>query len=200
MAKFEQTMAELGLTLETISNGLRDSIRTYKKAVKELNELEADLQNMGDDDESKQDLQSSIESIKADVEELDKELVKKIKKYHENKDFYDAKKKYMEDKAAGLDVKSPTKSDFQKVTASKPAATPPPPPQPAPEPQPEPVVIATQGGTTAQAAPAQSEPISVVAEEVKDEPKKKGSGNWILWAGLGVIGLLVGVNVLRNRE
>lgn len=205
MAKFEQTMAELGLTLETISNGLRDSIRTYKKAVKELNELEADLQNMGDDDESKQDLQSSIDSIKADVEELDKELVKKIKKYHENKDFYDAKKKYMEDKAAGLDVKSPTKSDFQKVSASTPAAPPPPPPPP--QPAPEPVVAATgtqtinlTSGSTSANGVLNTEPISVVAEEVKDEPKKKGSGNWILWAGLGVIGLLVGVNVLRNRE
>lgn len=192
MAKFEQTMADLGFTVETVSNGLRESIRIYNKSVKELNDLQADLQNMSDDDESKEDMAKSIESIKEDIEDLDRELVKKLKKYHENKDFYDAKKKYMQDKAAGLDVKSPTKNDFQKVSTPKPAAAPPPPPPP-------PVVAAT-GAAVAQAAPVKEEPISVKAEVIKDEPKKKGSGNWILWAGLGIVGLLVGVNVLRNRE
>lgn len=196
MAKFEQTMAELGYTSETISKGIQGLMKTYYKGLKEVESLEADLQNIGDDDETKADLQSSINSIREDLEEVDRDLVKKIKSYHENKDFYDAKMQYMKDKAAGLDVQAPTKENFKKVTA--PAAQPA--PKPAPKPEPKPVTVAASGATVAQAAPANPEPISVVAEEIKDEPKKKNSGNWVLWAGLGIIGLIVGVNVMRNRE
>ena len=197
MAKFEQTMAELGYTSETLSKGIQGLMKTYYKGLKEVESLEADLQNLGDDDETKADLQSSISSIREDLEDVDRDLVKKIKSYHENKDFYDAKMQYMKDKAAGLEVQAPTKSNFKKPAA--PASQPAPKPEPQPAPQSEPVVAAS-GATVAQAAPAKPEPISVVAEEVKDEPKKKNSGNWILWAGLGVIGLLVGVNVMRNRD
>lgn len=196
MAKFEQTMAELGYTSETLSKGIQGLMKTYYKGLKEVESLEADLQNLGDDDETKADLQSSISSIKEDLADVDRDLVKKIKSYHENKDFYDAKMQYMKDKAAGKEVEAPTKSNYKKPAA---ASQPAPKPEPQPAPQAEPVVAAS-GATVAQAAPAKPEPISVVAEEVKDEPKKKGSGNWILWAGLGVIGLLVGVNVMRNRD
>lgn len=196
MAKFEQTMAELGYTSETLSKGIQGLMKTYYKGLKEVESLEADLQNLGDDDETKADLQSSISSIKEDLADVDRDLVKKIKSYHENKDFYDAKMQYMKDKAAGKEVEAPTKSNYKKPAA---ASQPAPKPEPQPAPQAEPVVAAS-GATVAQAAPAKPEPISVVAEEVKDEPKKKNSGNWILWAGLGVIGLLVGVNVMRNRD
>ena len=199
MAKFEQTMAELGYTSETLSKGIQGLMKTYYKGLKEVGSLEADLQNLGDDDETKADLQSSISSIREDLEDVDRDLVKKIKSYHENKDFYDAKMQYMKDKAAGLEVQAPTKSNFKKPAAPASQPAPKPEPQPQPAPQAEPVVAAS-GATVAQAAPAKPEPISVVAEEVKDEPKKKNSGNWILWAGLGVIGLLVGVNVMRNRD
>ena len=199
MAKFEQTMAELGYTSETLSKGIQGLMKTYYKGLKEVESLEADLQNLGDDDETKADLQSSISSIREDLEDVDRDLVKKIKSYHENKDFYDAKMQYMKDKAAGLEVQAPTKSNFKKPAAPASQPAPKPEPQPQPAPQAEPVVAAS-GATVAQAAPAKPEPISVVAEEVKDEPKKKNSGNWILWAGLGVIGLLVGVNVMRNRD
>lgn len=195
MAKFEQTMTELGFTPETVSKGIQGLMKTYYKGLKEVESLEADLQNMGDDDETKADLQSSIKSIREDLEDVDRDLVKKIKGYHENKDFYDAKIQYLKDKAAGLDVQAPTKSNYKKVEGTQSA----PKPAPKPEPQPEPV-IAASGASVAQAAPANPEPISVKAEVINDEPKKKSSGNWILWAGLGIVGLLVGVNVMRNRD
>lgn len=204
MAKFEQTMAELGYTSETLSKGIQGLMKTYYKGLKEVESLEADLQNLGDDDETKADLQSSISSIREDLADVDRDLVKKIKSYHENKDFYDAKMQYMKDKAAGKEVEAPTKSNYKKPAA------------PAPQPQPQPAPVASTGtqtinltsgtsangfvNTTSSDSATKTEPISVVAEEVKDEPKKKGSGNWILWAGLGVIGLLVGVNVMRNRD
>lgn len=196
MAKFEQTMTELGFTPETVGKGIQGLMKTYYKGLKEVESLEADLQNMGDDDETKADLQSSINSIREDLEDVDRDLVKKIKGYHENKDFYDAKIQYLKDKSAGLDVKAPTKNDFKKVeNPSKTVATPP--AQPAPQAQP---IVAASGAAVAQAATFNPEPISVKAEVINDEPKKKGSGNWILWVGLGIVGLLVGVNVVRNRE
>lgn len=58
-------------------------------------------------------------------------------------------------------------------------------PQPNPEPQLNTVAV--------------PEPIPVP----QPEPEKKeddGIGNWLLWGGLGVIGLLVGVNVWKNRN
>ena len=39
-------------------------------------------------------------------------------------------------------------------------------------------------------------------EEKKDEVKeeKKGGTNWLLWGALGVAGILIGVNLFKNKK
>jgi hypothetical protein len=100
----------------------------------------------------------------------------------------------MKDKAAGKDAgASPKKSSFVgtsgTVSTASGANT----------------TLAATGTTTATQVvsgvtntPAATEPITVTAEEVKDEKKK--SDNWILWGFLGLIGIAVGVNIMKNRE
>lgn len=191
MSKFEQTLEKHGYTAQTVSNGLKKSIKEYKDAEKELNSLKADFESA--DDEGKEELQAEIDEYVKLLEETDDELCRKIEDYIEKKPYYDAKLQHMKDKAAGKDAgASPKKSAFvggsgtTNVSSGTGAvittATPTP----------------LTGTTTVVQPAAAAEPVTVVAEEVKDEPKK--SDNWVLWGFLGLVGILVGVNVLKNRE
>jgi len=191
MAKYEKTLESLGLTFDTISHGLRDSIKKFKNAEKEFADMQEEFSTIEQSDENYETLKGELEDYKNSLAEADDTLVHKIKKYHEKKDFYDAKLQHMRDKAAGKQTESPKSVAFQKAA---PAAQ----PAPQPEPQPEPVYVAATGAATAAAAPLKAEPITVKAEEVKEE-KKKGD-NWLLWGILALIGIGVGVNVMRNRE
>ena len=111
MSKFEQTLEKHGYTVQTVSNGLKKSIKEYKDAEKELNALKADFESA--DDESKEELQAEIEEYINLLEETDQDLCKKIEDYIEKKPYYDAKLQHMKDKAAGKDAgDSPKKSSF----------------------------------------------------------------------------------------
>jgi hypothetical protein len=99
----------------------------------------------------------------------------------------------MKDKAAGKDAgASPKKSSFAvgtTGTVSTSGATT--------------VATGNTTGTTNLASgitntSAASEPITVSTGEPTEEPKKKD--NWVLWGFLGLVGILVGVNVMKNRE
>jgi hypothetical protein len=192
MSKFEQTLEKHGYTVQTVSNGLKKSIKEYRDAEKELNALKADFESA--DEESKSELQADIDEYVNLLEETDEELCRKIEDYIEKKPYYDAKLQHMKDKAAGKDAgASPKKSSFVgtsgTVSTASGANT----------------TLAATGTTTATQVvsgvtntPAATEPITVTAEEVKDEKKK--SDNWILWGFLGLIGIAVGVNIMKNRE
>ena len=163
MSKFEQTLEKHGYTVQTVSNGLKKSIKEYRDAEKELNALKADFESA--DDESKEELNAEIEEYINLLEETDQDLSKKIEDFIEKKPYYDAKLQHMKDKAAGKDAgDSPKKSSF---VGAKPAT-----------------------GATAT--------ITQPAGEPAEEPKKKDS--WVLWGFLGLVGILVGVNVMKNRE
>ena len=97
----------------------------------------------------------------------------------------------MKDKAAGKDAGAlPKKSSFvgSSGTVSTSGAT---------------TVATNSTGTTNLASgitntPASAQPINVATGEPTEEPKKKD--NWVLWGFLGLVGILVGVNVMKNRE
>lgn len=190
MSKFEQTLEKNGYTVQTVSNGLKKSIKEYKDAEKELNALKADFESA--DEETKADLQAEIDEYVNLLEETDEELSRKIEDYIAKKPYYDAKLQHMKDKAAGKDAgASPKKSSFAGAsgTVSTSGATT--------------VATGNTTGTTNLASgitntPATAEPITVPTGEPTEEPKKKD--NWILWGFLGLVGILVGVNVMKNRE
>jgi hypothetical protein len=191
MSKFEQTLEKHGYTAQTVSNGLKKSIKEYKDAEKELNALKADFESA--DDESKEELQSEIEEYVKLLEETDEDLCRKIEDYIEKKPYYDAKLQHMKDKAAGKDAgASPKKSAFVgasttgNVSAASGAVTVNATPTPA-----------TGSATVVQPAAAASA-ISGNEPAKVEEPKK--SDNWVLWGFLGLVGILVGVNVMKNRE
>ena len=191
MSKFEQTLEKNGYTVQTVSNGLKKSIKEYKDAEKELNALKADFQSA--DEETRADLQAEIDEYVNLLEETDAEISRKIEDYIAKKPYYDAKLQHMKDKAAGKDAgASPKKSSFAVGTTG---------------------TVSTSGATTFATGnttgttnlasgitntPAASEPITVSTGEPTEEPKKKD--NWVLWGFLGLVGILVGVNVMKNRE
>jgi hypothetical protein len=185
MTKFEQTLEKHGYTVQTVSIGLKKSIKEYKDAEKDFSALKADFEFA--DDEAKADLQAEIDEYVNLLKETDAEISRKIEDYIAKKPYYDAKMKYMKDKAAGKDAGAlPKKSSFvgTTVTVSTSGAT---------------TVATNSTGTTHLASgitntPAASEPITVGTED----PKKKD--NWVLWGFLGLVGILVGVNVMKNRE
>lgn len=184
MSKFEQTLEKHGYTVQTVSNGLKKSIKEYKDAEKELNALKADFESA--DDEAKEELQAEIEEYVNLLEETDQDLCKKIEDYIEKKPYYDAKLQHMKDKAAGKDAgASPKKSAF--VGASTTGN-----------------VSAASGAVTVNATPTPATGGTATITQPAGEPAKveeeKKSNNWILWGFLGVVGLLVGVNVMKNRE
>ncbi len=182
MSKFEQTLEKNGYTVQTVSNGLKKSIKEYKDAEKELNALKADFQSA--DEETRADLQAEIDEYVNLLEETDEELSRKIEDYIAKKPYYDAKLQHMKDKAAGKDAgASPKKSSF--VSASTTGN-----------------VSASSGAVTVNATPTPATDgtatITQAAGEPAEEPKKKDS--WVLWGFLGLVGILVGVNVMKNRE
>jgi hypothetical protein len=186
MSKFEQTLEKHGYTVQTVSNGLKKSIKEYKDAEKELNALKADFESA--DDESKEELNAEIEEYINLLEETDQDLCKKIEDYIEKKPYYDAKLQHMKDKAAGKDAgASPKKSSFvgASTTGNVSAASG--------------AVITTATSTPLTGTATVVQPASAAEPaKVEEEPKKKDS--WVLWGFLGLVGILVGVNVMKNRE
>lgn len=53
--------------------------------------------------------------------------------------------------------------------------------------------------TVAPAAQGGNPPVVIIDPNAPPAPKKD-SGGWLLWGALGLLGLLVGVNVMKNRE
>lgn len=53
--------------------------------------------------------------------------------------------------------------------------------------------------TAAPAAQGGNPPVVIIDPNAPPAPKKD-SGGWLLWGALGLLGLLVGVNVMKNRE
>ena len=191
MSKFEQTLEKHGYTAQTVSNGLKKSIKEYKDAEKELNALKADFESA--DDESKEELQSEIEDYVKLLEETDEDLCRKIEDYIEKKPYYDAKLQHMKDKAAGKDAgASPKKSSFvgASTTGNVSAASG--------------AVITTATSTPLTGTATVVQPAAAASAISGNEPAKveepKKSDNWVLWGFLGLVGILVGVNVMKNRE
>lgn len=172
MRNYEQKINELGLEKGKLSKNLNQEVKEFEQADKEFLSLSEQLLQMSEEDEGYEEVSNEVSEYAELLETTDAQLTDKIQKYFDKKDYYAAKMEHMQKKAAEKRGGEPAPAAAP-VAAAAPKAAP-----------------ITQPAAAAPAAQA------VVVEE----EKKKSGGNWILWGGLAVLGLLVGVNVLKNRE
>jgi len=189
-------MTELGLDKRSISKNLQKSVKEFEDGEAEFNQLKNDLSSIDSEDENYDALNSEVEEYEALLNTADIELTQGIVKYAANKEMYDAKISHM-----------------KKVSAEKKAAAagnPAPAPAPAPAAATPPANSATTNSTitnnpngtttTTIVNPTPSGNPPVVVLDPNAPAPKKDNGNWLLWGGLAILGLFVGVNVMKNRE
>lgn len=178
MRNYEQKISELGLEKGKLSKNLNQEVKEFEQAEREFESLNDQLQGMEESDENYESVSNEVEEYAQLLESTDADLVNKIQKYFDKKDYYAAKMEHMKNKTAEKKAGVPASSQ-------SPTYSPKPAPQPAPAPAAQPAAAASAVVVDPQPAP---------------EKKKDSGGSWLLWGGLAVLGLLVGVNVMRNRE
>ena len=171
MRLYQKKINSLGIDNSKLSKGLKAQVDNLREAEEELNNLESQLEGIDENDEDYEEKQGEVQDLREAIDEADMRLVAAIEDWWAKREIMVERGKYMQQ----------AKKAKQAAAAAgqpAPAPQPQPAPQPAPQPQPQP---------TPQPAP--------VVEE-----KKKGSGSWILWGGLALVGALIGVNLMRNRD
>jgi hypothetical protein len=193
MYKYEEKINELGGT-ENLSKGIKSLIRDFKKAEKFLQQEKQKLKEATDEEEIAE-IQKEIEETIAALEEGDDEIVKKVESYMRNKEGYEERMKVMRAKRdAALAEKGLPPVNYKDKTVNTPA------PQSvpvapvtvaaAPAPVMETVITKSGGGET-----------QVLTENpIVEEKKASGMGSMILWGALGFAGILIGVNLFKNRN
>lgn len=181
MRKYLLKMNQLGFKQTDLSNALKKAVQEFEEGENEYNQLKEQLEAMEETDEQYEEISTQVQEYETLLEESDVELEEKIQKFSDNKAEYDKKVKQMQ--AANEAKKA------KKAAAS--AAPPAPAPAPAPNPVPAPAP-----------APAPNPPVVILNpnDPPKVEEKKDSFGSWLLWGGLAVLGLVVGVNVMKNKE
>lgn len=186
MRNYEQKISEMGSSKEKLSKGLQKSIREYVKAEKEYDELRNDLSNMSEEDETRADVEREVAEYEELLNEEDEKLTRKVLIYFKNKDTYEANTKRMRDNNPQFQQAKQKAEVTQQLESVN--------------------TLVSEGGENSVYNPEpqeviqqQAEPISVQAEVVAEE-KEEGFGSWILWGGLAVLGLMVGINVMKNKS
>lgn len=168
--KWKQTLDGFGLTEETVSQGVRNKIKDYYTIVDGIADLEKSIENPTLNDDV-EELQNDLQDLKEALEEQDKVLVKAITLFDKNKEHY-AKL------SQNLTGRGRPKKDAQQkndAQTQKPNVA-----QPNTQPNAQPNVQNVAGNVTDG-----------------EKPKKTNIALWIV--GI-VIGGLIGVNILKNRE
>jgi|LauGreDrversion4_2_1035121.scaffolds.fasta_scaffold03502_3 chromosome segregation ATPase len=187
MYNYEKKIKELGLQKSSLPKSLMNPIKELDEAEKELAELKTDLANLEEGDESADDIKSQIAEYENLIVEADTEIVAKIQTYADKKPYYDAKYQHMKQAAEAKKA--------AKTQESAPAV--------------ESGTIPVEGSSvtfsaTPEVLEAVNQPEVVVASqgaaiETKEE-KKDDFGTWLFWGLLGTAGILVGVNLFKNRR
>ena len=190
MYNYEKKIKELGLNKSALPKSLATPMKELNEAATELQDLRNDLGNLEEGDDSAEDIKSQIAEYENIITEADDELVGKIQTYVDKKPYYDAKYQHMKQAAdAKKAAKVQETSDMvQSGTIS--------------------VVgsgdITSTSTVTPEFSHAVNQPEVVVASqgaaiETKEE-KKDDFGTWLFWGLLGTAGILVGVNLFKNKR
>jgi len=193
MYKYEEKINEVG-GIDNLSKGIKSLIRDFKKAEKFLQQEKQKLKEATDEEEIAE-IQKEIEETIAALEEGDNEIVKKVESYMRNKEGYEERMKAMRAKRdAALAEKGLPPVTYKEKTVNTPAPqsapVAPAPVAAAPAPVMETVITKSGGGET-----------QVLTENpIVEEKKSSGMGSMILWGALGFAGILIGVNLFKNRN
>jgi len=193
MYKYEEKINEVG-GIDNLSKGIKSLIRDFKKAEKFLQQEKQKLKEATDEEEIAE-IQKEIEETIAALEEGDDEIVKKVESYMRNKEGYEERMKAMRAKRdAALAEKGLPPVTYKEKTVNTPAPqsapVAPAPVAAAPAPVTETVITKSGGGET-----------QVLTENpIVEEKKASGMGSMILWGALGFAGILIGVNLFKNRN
>ena len=181
MTKVEKRISELGLDAKKLSKNLTRDVKNFFTAVKDLEEKKAELKEMDASEEGYEQAKQELESYAAEIQEADQFLVNRVQTYYDNRDYYAQK---VQDLNKGKAKAAEARGDSAPVAPVEPAA-------PAVEP------VASVTATNGKPEPV-AKPLEVTEEKVKE--KKSGGGDWLLWGVLGIAGIMVGVNLFKNRN
>ncbi len=181
MTKVEQRISELGLDPKKLSKNLTKDVKNFLSAVKDLDEKAKELEDADPSGDGYEEAKAEIEAYRAEIAEADQFLVNRVQTYYENKDYYAQKVQDLnKGKAKAAEARG------ESVPAA-PVAT----PTPAAEP------VASVTATNGKPEPV-AKPLEVTEEKVKE--KKSGGADWLLWGVLGIAGIMVGVNLFKNKN
>jgi hypothetical protein len=130
--KWKAKMDELGLTNETISQGLKTKIKDYYTLVDGMEEARQSLEDASEDDDI-DELTDDVNELEEVVEIADNNLAKGMEVFFKNKDRYAEMSKHLS--------KGRPRKDGQPSVPK--VATPTPTPTPTPKPTPTPQVAAS---------------------------------------------------------
>jgi len=160
---YQQKMTELGLTDEMLSVKMKQEIASISEGITNATSALANAQS----DEARAEIQS-------DIDEMNDELIKKIVKFHKNKDVYAANAARLKEAAAAKKAK-------------KDGVTPPATPTPTP-------VVATPAPTPEEQAAAGGEVAAAGGEE-----KKGGIFGKVILTGVAVALSIAGINYFGKK-
>jgi len=183
MRHYQKKINELGIDNSKLSKGLKTQVQDILGAENELRELNEKLAEMDSEDEGYEELQGEIEELSAAIEDVDNDLVAAIDDWWAKREIMVERGKHMQQ----------AKKAKQAAAAGQNAPANAPEPTPIPSPSPAPIVAPQVN------VQYQPQPVNIGQPVIVTEQKKKG-GSWLLWGGLAVLGLLVGVNVMRNKD
>jgi hypothetical protein len=188
MAKFEEKLNELG-GFEKLPKSLKRLVKDYEDAEKGLEELKSQVESAPEEEVEK--IQEDIQDTAQLLEDSDDEITKKIVSYIKNKDGYEERMKVMrEKKNASLIAQGKPPLQEKKVAA------------PAPAPTPAPVAVADTKSIEGQGIITKSGggETQVITPEVVEEKEESGIGSWLFFGALGFAGILLGINLFKNRN
>ena len=190
MSKHQQKINEFG-GIDNFSKGIKNLVRDYNDAEKYLKEQKAKLENASE--EEVEAIQKEIQETESVLEEGDKEILRKIDIYWKNKEVYQRiteKMREKRDAARAERGEEPIGVKPKNEAAPIPAPVPTPVAVTAPAPVTETVITKSGGGET-----------QIITENpIVEEKKASGMGSMILWGALGFAGILIGVNLFKNRN
>jgi transcription elongation factor Elf1 len=120
--KYQDKLNELGMNAENLSPSIQKSIATLDDIIDTYHQAKKALENATDEEEEGE-INSDIEQMEGDIQELDEKILEKIEDYNKNKEMYAERGRKMQEgrkaKASGT-VSSQPQPQPQPQTQSQP--------------------------------------------------------------------------------
>lgn len=94
--KYQDKLNELGMNAENLSPSIQKSIATLDDIIDTYHRAKKALEN-ATDEEKEEEINSDIEQMEGDIQELDERILEKIEDYDKNKEMYAERGKKMQE-------------------------------------------------------------------------------------------------------